>query len=259
MASQKNILVLGSTGGSGLQTVEQALERGWKVTVADRKTEKLPAKLTENPNLTVFKSTLPEAPGHLDPLIDQFDAIISLLGPNNTKGSGDELEDFYKWLITRLHKIPRAQRPYVLVVGTQTIQDPQDAFQLITWVHVQIIGFVAKGAKHMILGIERQWKPYCIGELAKDGEQQLDVCLFRLNMVKDGEQREGAHAGYVGKGGHKPQLERSQLAKWLLDESEQKKWVRTLPAIWGDNVGLAMSVVGQFTQTRKAGQEQAQL
>jgi NAD(P)-dependent dehydrogenase (short-subunit alcohol dehydrogenase family) len=53
MATQKNILVLGSTGGSGLQTVEQALERGWKVTVCDRKIEKLPTKLTANANLTV--------------------------------------------------------------------------------------------------------------------------------------------------------------------------------------------------------------
>jgi len=260
MSSQKNLPILGSTGGSGLQTVEQALERGWRVTVCDRKTEKLPAKLTENANLTVIKSTLPEAPGNLEPVIEQFDTIISLLGPNNTKGSGDELEDFYKWLTSRLQKIPRTQRPYVLVVGTQTISDPQDAFQLITWIHVQIIGFVAKGAKHMILGIERQWKPYIAGELAKDGEQQIDVSLFRLNMVKDGTQRDGAHAGYVGKGGHKPQLERSQLAKWLLDESEQKQWVRKMPAIWGDNVGLATSVVGQFVQTRRGNQAaQAQL
>jgi hypothetical protein len=204
----------------------------------------------------VFKSTLPEAPATLDPIIEQFDTIISLLGPNNTKGSGDELENFYKWLIPRLHKIPRGQRPYVQVVGTQTITDPQDAFQLITWIHVQIIGIVAKGAKHMILGIERSWKPYCIGEFAADGEKQLDCTIFRLNMVKDGVQREGAKAGYVGKGGHKPQLERSQLAKWLLDESEEKKWVRKLPAIWGENVGLATSVMGQFTQTTKAGQSQ---
>ncbi|OCK72913.1 hypothetical protein K432DRAFT_430834 [Lepidopterella palustris CBS 459.81] len=253
MSNQKHLLLLGSTGGSGICTLEQALERGYKVTVCDRKTEKLPARLTQNENLTVHKSTLPNAPSVLDPLMEQFDAIISLLGPNNTKGSGDELEDFYKWLIPRLLKIPKAQRPYVLVVGTQTISDPKDAFSVITWIHVQIIGFVAKGAKHMILGIERQWRPYIHGDKAKgSGENQIDCAIFRLNMVKDGTQRDGAKAGYVGRDGHKPQLERSQLAKWLLDEIEERKWVGKMPAIWGENVGLATSVVGQFTQTRQA-------
>jgi hypothetical protein len=90
--------------------------------------------------------------------------------------------------------------------------------------------------------------------MAADGEKQFDCNIFRLNMVKDGVQRDGAKAGYVGKRGNKPQLERSQLAKWLLDEAVEKKWVRKMPAIWGENVGLATSVVGQFTQTKKAGQ-----
>ena len=49
----KRLLITGSTGGSGICTVEQALERGYLVTVCGRKTEKLPANLVENKNLTV--------------------------------------------------------------------------------------------------------------------------------------------------------------------------------------------------------------
>jgi hypothetical protein len=59
-------------------------------------------------------------------------------------------------MIPRLLKIPRAKRPYVLVVGTQTMSDPHDAFSFITTIHVFIIGVLAKEAKHMIKGIERQ-------------------------------------------------------------------------------------------------------
>jgi hypothetical protein len=56
----KRLLILGSTGGSGICTVEQALERGYLVTVCDRKTEKLPSNLVENKNLTVKASLASE-------------------------------------------------------------------------------------------------------------------------------------------------------------------------------------------------------
>jgi len=250
----KNILILGSTGPSGLCTVEQALEREYHITVCDRKTEKLPQKFLENKNLTVYKATLPEAPAVLEPIIEKFDAIISLLGPNSLKGSGDELEDFYKWMIPRLLKIPQANRPYVMVVGTQTITDPKDVFSLITSIHVFIIGMIAKGAKHMIQGIGRQWTPFIDGQGGekKVGEERLDCVLFRLNMVKDGVNREGAQAGYVGAGAFKPQLERPQLAKWLLDELEQQNWNRKAPAVWGEGVGLVSSITEQVRLTSKS-------
>jgi len=82
-------------------------------------------------------------------------------------------------MIPRLLKIPRAQRPYVLVVGTQTISDPHDTFSFITSIHVFIIGDLAKGAKHMIKGIERQWAPFVDGiGKKKEGEEALEV--FRI-------------------------------------------------------------------------------
>jgi short-subunit dehydrogenase involved in D-alanine esterification of teichoic acids len=57
----KWLLILGSTGGSGgICTLEQALERGYLVTVCGRKTEKLPANLVENKNLTVKVSLASE-------------------------------------------------------------------------------------------------------------------------------------------------------------------------------------------------------
>jgi hypothetical protein len=206
--------------------------------------------------MQVYKSDLPSAPATLDPLLPEFHAIISLLGPNNVKGSGDELENFYKWMIPRLLKIPRAQRPYVLVVGTQTISDPHDAFSFITSIHVFIIGVVAKGAKHMIKGIERQWTPFIDGiGKKKEGEEALDCVLFRLNMVKDGINREGGQAGYVGRGAFKPQLERPQLANWLLDEVEQRQWVGKMPAVWGEGVGLASSIANQLVHQDRAPQK----
>jgi nucleoside-diphosphate-sugar epimerase len=53
MLLRKNVLILGSTGPSGHRIVEEALERGYHVTVYDRKTDKLPEALRMNENLTV--------------------------------------------------------------------------------------------------------------------------------------------------------------------------------------------------------------
>lgn len=227
MSQKKNLLILGSTGGTGIRTVEQALERGYRVTVYDRKTEKLPESLRSNKNLTIHKGLLPDAPHVLDASIQDFSAIISILGPNTMNGSGDELPNFYTWLLQKIRTLPRSERPYLLVMGTQSIPDPQDTFQLFTSVHVFLIGQIGRGARYETNGIKKLFPP-------KGVNDDLDWCMYRLNVLNNGEAREGAKAGYVGSPGFKADIDREQLAKWLLDEVEQKKWVRKMPAIWGE-------------------------
>jgi len=114
-------------------------------------------------------------------------------------------------------------------MGTQSIAAPEDSFQLFTRIHVFLIGWLAPGARHEIYGIRKVF----FDDLAKTGDDALEWCMYRLNLLIDGKQREGARAGYVGSKGFKAQMYRAQLAKWLLDEVEQKQWVRKMPALWG--------------------------
>jgi uncharacterized protein YbjT (DUF2867 family) len=53
--SPKSLLILGATGGTGKQTLEQALEGGYKVTVHVRNGEahRLPSDLKNKQNLKV--------------------------------------------------------------------------------------------------------------------------------------------------------------------------------------------------------------
>jgi len=227
MSRQKKLLILGSTGGTGIRTVEQALERGYHVTVYVRKPEKLPEAFRDNKNLTIHKGVLPDLPKALDAHISDFGAIVSILGPNTMQGSGDELPNFYAWLLKKIRTIPAAERPYLLVMGTQSISASEDAFQLFTSVHVFFIGLIAPGARYETDGIKKLFPP-------KGANDDLDWCMYRLNVLNNGSSREGAKAGYVGSPGFKADIDRAQLAKWLLDEVEQKKWVRKMPAIWGE-------------------------
>jgi len=227
MSNSKNLLILGSTGGSGITTLEQALERGYNVTVYDRKPEKLPEALRNHKNLTLHKGVLPDAPATLDPLIGTFGAIISILGPNTMAGSGDELPDFYAWLLKKIRSLPKDARPYLLLMGTQSIIAEEDEFQLFTSVHIFIIGVIAPGARYETNGIKKLFP--------KSGaNDDLDWCMYRLNVLNNGKSREGAKAGYVGCPGFKADMDREQLGKWLLDEAEQKAWVRKMPALWGE-------------------------
>ena len=112
-------------------------------------------------------------------------------------------------------------------MGTQSITASGDTFQLFTSVHVFLIGLIAPGARYEIDGIKRLFPP-------KGANDDLDWCMYRLNVLRNGPSRDGAMAGYVGCLGFKADMDRGQLAKWLLDEVEQKKWVRKMPALWGE-------------------------
>lgn len=230
MSLQKNLLILGSTGGSGICTVEQALQRGYYVTVYDRKPEKLPLALRENQNLNVLTGTLPSAPAILEPLLPKFGAIISLLGPNTMQGSGDELPKFYQWLLQQLSRLPTHQAPYLLAMGTQSISDPNDIFSLFTSVHVFFIGLIAVGARVEIKGIEKAFTD------AIKTNSGLKWVIFRLNVLTNSSVKEVEKAGYVGCEGFKADLSRVSLAKWLLDEVEKPQWVGKMPAIWSEEI-----------------------
>jgi putative NADH-flavin reductase len=77
-ASQlKRLLVLGSTGGTGKALVDQALERGYRVTALARSPQKINAKRS---GLTVVPGD-PRDEGALAAVMSGHDAVLSALGP----------------------------------------------------------------------------------------------------------------------------------------------------------------------------------
>lgn len=69
--------------------------------------------------------------------------------------------------------------------------------------------------------------------------------MYRLNLLMNGKQREGAQAGYVGSEGFKAQMYRAQLAKWLLLDVESSH----KPAIASSIRGLPISLNVGFDNT----------
>jgi hypothetical protein len=166
-----------------------------------------------------------------------LDAIISVLGPsaaNSATYKGTPIATFYEDILKRIRALPAEKRPYVLAMGTQSIVDPNDGFNLMTKVHVLIIKNLMRTVRKEMLGIGKVFKDELEKSKPQQESEKLDWTVYRLNLLKDyGWARKGARAGYVGEEDWKATIDRAQLAAWLIEEVEKKQWVRKMPALWG--------------------------
>jgi putative NADH-flavin reductase len=115
------LLVVGATGGTGLQVVEQALQRGHYVTAFVRN----PAKLTiQHPNLTVLTGDVLKLDSLL-PAVRRQDAVLSALG-GELQDKEQVVVNGTNNLITAMHQA-RVKRLLVvssLGVGTSAADAP---------------------------------------------------------------------------------------------------------------------------------------
>jgi len=82
----KKILVIGATGGTGLQVVSQALRQGHQVTAFVRTRARLNVR---DDRLQVSTGTLPDDREALATAVRRQDAVISALGVGSSLKSGD--------------------------------------------------------------------------------------------------------------------------------------------------------------------------
>lgn len=115
----------------------------------------------------------------------------------------------------------------ILALSTpQALPQPQDVKNWAWWRYGLIVGVVApQGNAEMKM----------IGEIVsnlgkeKDG---VDWTVFRVPHLNDGSAEEVVEAGFLGeeyKGGM--ELTRGSLARWVLGEIEEGKWVGMAPAV----------------------------
>lgn len=78
------ITVLGATGGTGLQVVEQALARGFEVAACVRDASRLPKPWADHPNFRVMEGELADTP-KLAALLEGSDAVLCCLGTKELK------------------------------------------------------------------------------------------------------------------------------------------------------------------------------
>lgn len=159
-------------------------------------------------------------------------AIVSLLGPSSTRQpKNTEFADYYR-IIVPLMKEHGVHR--ILALGTTAIYRPDDQSSISRTLMCTLIKVVASGAYHNVLAIQDyfenmndasiEWIVFRVGNLSGTGD---------LSAWLADRERGKAFEGPVGAPGFTSGINRSILARWLVDvaTANPSKWVRQMPAV----------------------------
>ncbi|KAI5900686.1 NAD(P)-binding protein [Schizophyllum commune H4-8] len=216
------LLILGSTGPSGLELVRTALNDipDVQLVLYVRSPQKLPEEIKSNPAVTVVEGTL-EDTAALERALEGVDAILSALGatgPSHPKNT--PIAKFY----SRLMKLMRERGiKRFLVLATPSAPDPEnDRFSF--------------GYKAMVLSIYLLINPaykecHTLGEMLRGPEgKDIEWTMVRVPYLSH-EDRTDTVAGYVGDRRLGLKLSRKGFAQFMVDELKNRQWVRKMPVV----------------------------
>ena len=206
------ILIIGATGGTGKQLVQQALERGHSVSVLIRN----PAKLKINhTDLQVFKGNI-LSPESVSKACQGQDAVISALG--------------HKRFV-----IPST----ILSRGTQNIVRAMQENDVRRFICITALGI---GDSRYRLGLYYTLfvHPFILFFYFRDKEKQerliqgsdLDYTLVRPGQLTNGRRKERyKHGKGLGHYMLTKMISRADVAHFILDELEQRRYINKVAEI----------------------------
>lgn len=214
MAAKKTIALFGATGPTGRHLIEEALAQGYALTVYTRDAARL-AAFAGRVDVVVGDLQTPRA---IAACIQGADAVISALGPNSLKVTGDKPVMHGLAHIMAAMKTAGVRR--LIQISTAAYRDPDDGFALNTRASALLFKLIARKGYEDI---------QATGELIAGSD--LDWTLVRIPNLKDGPASGGVDVGWYGKTRLGMKLSRGNLAKFLVGQVSDRQFVRAAPAI----------------------------
>ncbi|KAH9912769.1 NAD-P-binding protein [Epithele typhae] len=216
-----HLLILGGTGPSGIQLIEQALARHHTVVVYARSPDKLPSHITASPSVTVVVGGLADK-DKLTAALDGVHAVLSALGPAVKNGpfhpGNTPLANGYELLLACM-KARDVKR--LIALGTASMADEHDKFSFEFSVLVTGVAVFAHNAYKDVVQI---------GKNVRAADLDVMWTLARVPLLTEKESKEYL-AGYVGDGKTKTRLSRAAFGAFVMDELEQNQWCRKAPLL----------------------------
>lgn len=208
------IAVFGATGGTGLQLVTQALERGHDVTAVARRPEAVPVR---HDSLRVVRADVLE-PDTLVPAVHGQDAVVSALGIGYRRHATTVYSDGTAHVLAALEA---AGVKRVTCVSTTSIAPPRFRADPLFWL-------VARGLLHPMLR-----RPYADMRLmeARVRAGGLQWTLVRAARLTNGPMTGRYRLAMDGKLRGAWSISRADLARYLLDSLDDPRTHRTVVEI----------------------------
>lgn len=208
------LALFGATGQTGNYIINEALKQGYDLTVYARDATKLEE----------FEGRVRVVVGDLknthaiEECIHGANAVISALGPNSIKVVGQ------RPVMNGLMNIIAAMKKFsvrrLIQISTAAYRDPKDSFDFKAHAMVTVFRIIANKAYDDIKAT---------GELI--AQSDLDWTLVRIPNLKEGSADGKVKTGTYGKTRLSMSLYRGNLARFLVDQVEDKAFIRSAPGI----------------------------
>lgn len=214
MAGKRTVALFGATGPTGRHIIEEALKQGYNLSVYTRDPKKL-APFAGRIKIVVGDLQDQSA---IAKCVQGADAVISALGPNSLKVQGDK--PVMHGLTHVIAAMKHAGVRRLIQISTAAYRDPRDGFAIKTHAFALLFKVIARKGYEDIKAT---------GELVAHSD--LDWTLVRIPNLKDGPAAGGVDVGWYGKTKLSTKLSRGNLAKFLVDQVTDRKFVHAAPGI----------------------------
>jgi putative NADH-flavin reductase len=206
------ITIFGATGKVGRHLVDQALERGDRVTAFVRDPSKLTTQRHER--LKVVQGNV-QNPKDVEQAVAGTDAVLSALGQTKTS-SKDVLTEGIKNIVAAMNK--HGVRRLVSLTGAG-VRDPKDEPKLVD----RVIGSLLKL-------LQRDLLEDAVGAARVIQESDLDWVIVRAPVLNEAEKKGEYRVGYVGKESG-TRLSRADLAGFMLEQTTDDTYLHQAPMV----------------------------
>ena len=206
------IAIFGATGKVGRHLVDQALERGDRVTAFVRGPSKLTTQRHER--LKVVQGNV-KNPKDVEQAVIGTDAVLSALGQTKTS-SKDVLTEGIKNIVAAMNK--HGVHRLVSLTGAG-VRDPKDEPKLVD----RVIGSLLKI-------LQRDLLEDAVGAARVIQDSDLDWVIIRAPVLNEGEKKGEYRVGYVGKESG-TRLSRADLAGFMLEQTMDDTYLHQAPMV----------------------------
>lgn len=214
MAGKKTIALFGATGPTGMHIIDEALKQGYNLSVYTRDAKKL-ASFAGRVEIVVGDLQDQNA---IAKCVQGADAVISALGPNSLKVQGDK--PIMHGLTNIIAAMKHAGVRRLVQISTAAYRDPKDGFAFKPHAFALLFKVIARNGYEDIKAT---------GELVANSD--LDWTLVRIPNLKDGPADGDVDVGWYGKAKLGMKLSRGNLAKFLVEQVTDNRFVRAAPGI----------------------------